>query len=195
MGASVAQVGAGGSPAADAARPWLAHYPAAVPTTIDEGRLGTLVDIFRAAVAEHAARPAVESFGKRITYAELGEAAAAVTSWLQRQGLRKGDRVAIMLPNVMAYPPILFGILSAGCAVVNVNPLYTPRELTHQLKDSGARALFVLENFGHTIEEALPDLALDRIAVVSPGDLLGLKGALVNLVSRHVRKEIGRAHV
>ncbi len=192
MGASVAQVGAGGSPAADAARPWLAHYPAAVPTTIDEGRLGTLVDIFRAAVAEHAARPAVESFGKRITYAELGEAAAAVTSWLQRQGLRKGDRVAIMLPNVMAYPPILFGILSAGCAVVNVNPLYTPRELTHQLKDSGARALFVLENFGHTIEEALPDLALDRIAVVSPGDLLGLKGALVNLVSRHVRKAVPR---
>jgi long-chain acyl-CoA synthetase len=90
----------------------------------------------------------------------------------------------------MAYPPILFGILSAGCTVVNVNPLYTPRELTHQLKDAGARVLFVLENFGHTIEEALPEVGFDRIVVVSPGDLLGLRGALVNLVSRHVKKAV-----
>jgi long-chain acyl-CoA synthetase len=187
MAASVAQAGG-----ADAARPWVAHYPAAVPATIDEGRLGTLVDIFRAAVAEFAARPAVESFGKTISYAELGTAAAAVASWLQARGLRKGDRVAVMLPNVMAYPPILFGILSAGCTVVNVNPLYTPRELTHQLKDAGARVLFVLENFGHTVEEAWPDLGLETAVVVAPGDLLGLKGALVNLVSRHVRKAVRR---
>ncbi len=189
MSASAAQAG-GSGPATEAARPWLAHYPAAVPATIDEGRLGTLVDIFRASVAEYATRPAAESFGKRITYEELGAAAAAVASWLQKQGLRKGDRVAIMLPNVMAYPPILFGILCAGCTVVNVNPLYTPRELTHQLKDAGARVLFVLENFGHTIEEALPEIGFDRVVVVSPGDLLGLKGVIVNLVSRYVKKAV-----
>ncbi|HEX2556521.1 MAG TPA: AMP-binding protein [Microvirga sp.] len=188
MGASAAQAAG----AAGEARPWVAHYPAAVPATIDEGRLGTLVDIFRAAVAEYAARPALESFGKSITYAELGIAAAAVASWLQAKGLRKGDRVAIMLPNVMAYPPILFGILSAGCTVVNVNPLYTPRELAHQLKDATARVLFVLENFGHTVEEAWADLGLETVVVVTPGDLLGLKGAVVNLVSRHVKKAVKR---
>ena len=95
-----------------------------------------------------------------------------------------------MLPNVMAYPAILFGVLTAGCTVVNVNPLYTPRELVHQLRDAGARILFVLENFGHTVEEALPELDLDKVVVVTPGDLMGLKGAIVNLVSRHVKKAV-----
>jgi long-chain acyl-CoA synthetase len=135
-------------------------------------------------------RNAAESFGKQITYAELGRKAEAVASWLQGQGLKKGDRVAIMLPNVMAYPAILFGALLAGGTVVNVNPLYTPRELTYQIQDSGARFLFVLENFGATVEEALPDLTLDRVVLVTPGDLLGLKGAVVNLVSRHVKKAV-----
>jgi long-chain acyl-CoA synthetase len=176
--------------AAYESRPWLAHYPSKVPHTIDEGRMGTLADIFRASVQQYATRPAVESFGKRMTYAELGQAAGAVASWLQARGLQKGDRVAIMLPNVMAYPAILFGILTAGYTVVNVNPLYTPRELTQQLNDSGARVLFVLENFGHTVEEAKPDLKLETIVLVTPGDLLGLKGAIVNLVSRHVKKAV-----
>jgi long-chain acyl-CoA synthetase len=175
---------------ASPSRPWLAKYSAKVPHTIDEGRLGTIADIFRTSVQEFAARPAVESFGKRMTYAELGQAANAVASWLQTQGLKKGDRVAIMLPNVMAYPAILFGVLTAGCTVVNVNPLYTPRELTQQLNDSGARVLFVLENFGHTVEEAKPDLKLDKVVLVTPGDLLGLKGTIVNLVSRHVKKAV-----
>jgi long-chain acyl-CoA synthetase len=113
-----------------------------------------------------------------------------VASWLQTRGLQKGDRVAIMLPNVLAYPAILFGVLISGYTVVNVNPLYTARELTHQLKDSGARVLFVLENFGHTVQEALPDLNLDETVVVTPGDLMGLKGHVVNLVSRHVKKAV-----
>jgi long-chain acyl-CoA synthetase len=171
-------------------KPWLKHYPADVPPTIEEGTLGTLADIFRASVEGCPERPALESFGKRMTYAELGRRAAAVSSWLQQQGLQKGDRVAIMLPNVMAYPPILFGILSAGLTVVNVNPLYTARELTHQLRDAGARVLFVLENFGHTVQEATGSLSLERIVVVTPGDLLGLKGAVVNLVSRRVKKAV-----
>jgi long-chain acyl-CoA synthetase len=171
-------------------RPWLESYPSNVPQVIDDARIGTLNDIFRYAVTEYPNRVAAESFGKRITYTQLGRSADAVASWLQQQGLNKGDRVAIMLPNVMAYPAILYGVLMAGGTVVNVNPLYTPRELTHQLKDSGARFLFVLENFGETVEEALPDLKLDRVVLVTPGDLLGLKGAIVNFVSRHVKKAV-----
>jgi long-chain acyl-CoA synthetase len=179
--------GAAGAPTA---KPWLDSYPANIPHTIDEGRIGTLVDIFRAAVAEYPNRPAVESFGKRMTYAELGRAADAVAAWLQGQGLQRGDRVAIMLPNVMAYPAILYGIQLAGGTVVNVNPLYTPRELTHQLKDSGTRFLFVLENFAAVVEESLTSLKLDRVVLVTPGDLLGLKGAIVNLVSRYLKKAV-----
>lgn len=173
-----------------AERPWLRSYPAQVPKTIDEAGIGTLNDIFLSAVKDYPNRAAVESFGTRMTYAALGREAEAVASWLQGQGLEKGDRVAIMLPNVMAFPAILFGVLLAGGTVVNVNPLYTPRELTYQIKDSGARFLFVLENFGATVEEALPGLALDRVVLVTPGDLLGLKGAIVNLVSRHVKKAV-----
>ena len=178
--------------AADAAgeKPWLRSYPPGCPATIDESGLVTLGEMFRQSVAAHADRPAAESFGKRMTYAELGRAADAVASWLQGRGLRKGDRVAIMLPNLMAYPAVLYGVLMAGGAVVNVNPLYTARELTHQLNDSGARILFVLENFGHTVAEALRGSSLDTVVIVTPGDLLGLKGRLVNLVSRHVKKAV-----
>src|SRR3954463_8961871 len=181
--AAAAAAAAGASPAS--ARPWLASYPPGVPATIDEAALITLADMFRESVRTYAERPAVESFGKRMSYAELGKAADAVASWLQAQGLKRGDRVAIMLPNVMAYPAILHGVLTAGYTVVNVNPLYTPRELVHQLRDAAARILFVLEHFGHTVEEALPELNLDKVVVVTPGDLTGLKGAIVNLVSRH----------
>jgi long-chain acyl-CoA synthetase len=186
-----ATVAAPPAPAAGASdRLWLKVYPPGVPATIDEAALTSLAEMFRESVRIFADRPALESFGKRMTYAELGKAADAVASWLQAQGLRRGDRVGIMLPNVMAYPAILHGILTAGYTVVNVNPLYTPRELVHQLRDAGARILFVLENFGHTVEEALPDLRLDKVAVVTPGDLMGLKGAIVNLVSRHVKKAV-----
>lgn len=171
-------------------KPWLGSYPSDCPATIDESRLVTLAEMFRESVAAYPNRPAVESFGTRMTYAELGQAAGAVASWLQGRGLHKGDRVAIMLPNVMAYPAVLYGVLIAGGAVVNVNPLYTARELTHQLNDSGARILFVLENFGATVAEALPGLRLDAAVIVTPGDLVGLKGRLVNLVSRHVKKAV-----
>ncbi|WP_372421656.1 AMP-binding protein [Salinarimonas chemoclinalis] len=175
----------------DEGRPWHAHYPATVAPSIDVEAAGTLADLFRDGVARFAARPALESFGKEMTYAELGRAAAAVASWLQSRGLEKGDRVAIMMPNVMAYPAVLFGILTGGFTVVNVNPLYTARELTHQLADSGAKALFVLENFGHTVQESAPALAaLETVVVVAPGDLLGLKGHLINFVSRRVKKAV-----
>jgi long-chain acyl-CoA synthetase len=170
--------------------PWLGSYPANIPAEINENRLGTLVTMLEETVSAFPARPAVESFGVRITYQQLLASADAVASWLQHQGLEKGDRVAIMLPNVMAYPAIIFGILKAGYAVVNVNPLYTARELTHQLQDAGARVLFVLENFASTVEEALPALKLSRVVVVTPGDLLGLKGRVVNFVSRYVKRAV-----
>lgn len=173
-----------------ATKPWLESYPSKIPATIDEAKVGTLVDMFREGVAQYGNRFAADSFGKRITYAELGRHAEAVASWLQAQGLKKGERVAIMLPNVMAYPAILYGILIAGGTVVNVNPLYTARELGHQVHDAGARFLFVLENFAATVQESLPELRLDRVVIVTPGDLLGFKGKIVNLVSRYVKKAV-----
>lgn len=173
-----------------AVKPWLAAYPAGVPEFIDPAEAGTLVDIFDASVKRYPERPALESFGVRLTYAELARHAAAVASWLQGAGIGRGDRVALMMPNVMAYPAILFGTLMTGATAVNVNPLYTPRELTIQLRDSGARCIFVLENFAGTVATSLRDVALARIVVVSPGDLLGLKGAVVNLVSRYVKKAV-----
>jgi long-chain acyl-CoA synthetase len=178
-----------------AAKPWLGSYPSGVPAEIDTARIGTLVDLFRQSGERYRDRPALESFGKQLTYADLSEAADAVAAWLQAKGFGKGDRVAIMLPNVLAYPAILFGTLIAGGTVVNVNPLYTARELSHQLEDAGARVLFVGENFGHTVEKALPRLKLDAIVVVTPGDLMGLKGTVVNLVSRRVKKAVQPFHL
>src|SRR3954449_6631081 len=153
----------GSGPATANARPWLMSYPPGISAEIGVEQIGTLVDLLRDSVSRYAHRPALESFGKQMTYAELGEAADAVASWLQKRGLGKGDRVAIMMPNVLAYPAILSGSLVGGCTVVNVNPLYTARELCHQVSDAGARILFVLENFGHTVAEAGSGLTLDHV--------------------------------
>ncbi|MCJ2095611.1 AMP-binding protein [Methylobacterium sp. J-072] len=171
-------------------RPWLASYPPGVPAEIDVESLGTLVDLFETSVTAFADRPAILCFGSTMTYASLGKQARALAAWLRAQGLAKGDRVAIMLPNVPAYAVALFGVLSAGGTVVNVNPLYTPREFAQQINDSGARFLIVLENFGATVAGALADVALERVLLVGPGDGLGLKGHVINLASRHVRKAV-----
>ncbi len=179
------------SPAGDeAARPWLASYPPSVPAEIDLARLGTLVDLFETSAATFSDRPAMLCFGSAMTYATLSQQARDLAAWLEAEGLAKGDRVAIMLPNVPAYAVAIFGVLLAGGTVVNTNPLYTPRELTQQLNDSGARILIVLENFGATVASALPDLTLKRVVLVGPGDGLGLKGRVINLASRHVRKAV-----
>ncbi len=172
-------------------KPWLAHYPAGVPHDIDLDGLESLADLFRRAVRDFADRPAFESFGKSISFRETEHAAERVAAWLQAQGLKRGDRVALMMPNVLAYPAALFGVLVGGFTVVNVNPLYTPRELAHQMNDSGAKAIIVLENFAHVVAEAMPDMAqLRHVVIATPGDLLGLKGLIVNLVSRHVKKAV-----
>jgi long-chain acyl-CoA synthetase len=175
----------------NAARPWLAHYPKGVPAEIDPLAAGTIADILADSARKFADRPAYESFGKKLTYAEIERASKAVTCWLQANGFVKGDRIAIMMPNVMAYPVVMFAIIRGGFTVVNVNPLYTPRELEHQLNDSGAKALFVLENFAHVVEEAKPALkTIQKIVLATAGDLLGVKGMIVNLVARKVKKVV-----
>ncbi|WP_294534259.1 AMP-binding protein [uncultured Rhodoblastus sp.] len=176
-----------------AARPWLAHYPPGVPAEIDQNSCQNLVEIWRRSRDAYGARVALESFGVRLTYAQLGHAADRVTAWLQAKGFAKGDRAAIMSPNVMAYPAILLGILQAGGVVVNVNPLYTSRELELQIVDSTPRFLFVLENFGATVAAVVGRLKLERIVLVAPGDLLGGKGVMVNLFSRLVKKAVPKA--
>ncbi|WP_244474394.1 AMP-binding protein [Methylobacterium sp. Leaf87] len=178
------------APRRGAERPWLSAYPQGMPAEIDVAALGTLVDLFEDTLRRHPDRPAVQCFGSRITYGALGESARAVAAWLAAQGYGKGDRIAIMMPNVPAYPVAILGVLLAGCTVVNVNPLYTPRELTAQLADSGARALFVLENFAHTVETSLAEVSLERIVVAGPGDGLGLKGRAIGWASRTLKKAV-----
>ncbi|RYE32327.1 MAG: long-chain fatty acid--CoA ligase [Hyphomicrobiales bacterium] len=180
----------GAMQARNALRPWLAHYPPAVPPELDDARIGTLADLIGFACSTYANRPAFESFGKTITFAETRRAAEAFAGWLQAQGLKKGDRVALMMPNILAYPAAIFGVLLGGFTVVNVNPLYTARELTHQVNDSGARVLVVIENFAHVVEEAKPNLKLDAIVVATAGDLMGFKGKIVNFVARRIKKVV-----
>ena len=171
-------------------RPWLASYPDGAPAEIDVTGCDTIPAIWRNSLAHWGGKTALESFGVRMTYAELGRQADAVASWLQSAGLCKGDRVGIMMPNVMAYPAILLGVLSAGGVVVNVNPLYTARELEHQLNDAEVRFLFVIENFAHTVQAAALKLKVERYIVVSAGDLLKWKSGLVNFVARRVKKMV-----
>ena len=180
----------GATQARNALRPWLAHYPPAVPPELDEAKVGTLADLIRFACSTYASRPAFESFGKTITFVETRQAAESFAGWLQAKGLKKGDRVALMMPNILAYPAALFGVLLGGFTAVNVNPLYTARELTHQINDAGARVLVVIENFAHVVEEAKPNLKLDAIVVATAGDLMGFKGKIVNFVARRIKKVV-----
>jgi long-chain acyl-CoA synthetase len=173
---------------AGTARPWLASYPAGVPAKIGPLRFQSLGELMADAFRRHAGRKAFCCMGKTITYAELERDSAAVAGWLRARGLAKGSRVAIMMPNVLQYPVVMAGVLAAGCTVVNVNPLYTPRELEHQLRDSGAEAIFILENFCATLQAVREKTALKHVVVATMGDMLGLKGLLVNLVVRRVRK-------
>lgn len=173
-------------------RSWLKQYPAGVPTDIDPGEYASLRELFEEAVATHGNKPAYTNMGATLTFAQLDALSRAFAAWLQkRSGLVAGDRVALMMPNLLQYPVALFGVLRAGMVVVNTNPLYTPRELEHQLKDSGAKCIVIVENFAHVLQQALPRTELKKILVTRIGDLLGLpRGLLVNFVLRHVRKQI-----
>jgi long-chain acyl-CoA synthetase len=167
---------------------WLASYPPTVPAEIPPLQHHSLGDLFEDSCARYADRPAFSSMGKSLTYRQLEAESRKIGAWLQAQGLVKGDRVAVMLPNILQNPVIVYGILRVGMVVVNVNPLYTPRELAYQLKDAGAKTIFVLENFAHTVQQALPQTEIKQVVVATMGDMLGLKGHIVNLVVRKVKK-------
>jgi len=171
-------------------RRWLKSYPPGIPGEIGPLEHASVAELLEDSCKKHAARPAFICMGRRMTYAEVEKQSAKVAAWLQAQGHGKGDRVAVMLPNVLQYPVIVMGILRAGMTVVNVNPLYTPRELEHQLSDAGASALFVLENFAHTVAEVRARLPVKDIIVATMGDMLGFKGPIVNFVVRHVKKMV-----
>ncbi|GLR50483.1 long-chain fatty acid--CoA ligase [Shinella yambaruensis] len=167
---------------------WLASYPEGMAEAIaplEHASIGALVE---SCCARYADRPAFTSMGKTLTFRDFEAASARIGAWLQAKGLEKGDRVAVMMPNILQNPVIIFGILRAGFVVVNVNPLYTPRELEHQLKDAGAKALFVLENFASTVAQVVSRTAVRHVVVATMGDMLGLKGLIVNLVVRKVKK-------
>jgi len=168
---------------------WLKSYPHGVPAEVDVEKLASLVELFDTACAKYADQVAYLSMGVSLTYRELDRQSAAFAGWLQSLGVAKGDRVALMMPNLLQYPVALFGVLRAGCVVVSCNPLYTPRELEHQLKDSFATVIVVLENFAHTVEQVLPQVSIRHVVVTPMGESLGvLKGTLVNWVVRHVKK-------
>src|SRR5262245_20279652 len=171
-------------------RIWLKSYPPGVPADINPGEYKSLVRLFEKRVRQYADRPAFHSMGKGITFGQLDEMSRAFGAWLQSKGLGKGARVAVMMPNCLQYPIAMFGTLRAGCVVVNVNPLYTARELEHQLKDSGAEAIVILENFASVLQQVKGKTPLKHIVVTSLGEMLGVKGLIVNLVVRKVKKMV-----
>jgi long-chain acyl-CoA synthetase len=171
-------------------RIWLKQYPPGVPADIDTSQYGSLVELLEESFAKFADRKAFICMDKSISYRDLDELSLSLAAFLQSKGLAKGARVALMMPNVLQYPVATAAVLRAGYAVVNVNPLYTPRELEHQLKDSGAEVIIVLENFAHTVEQVLPHSQVKHVIIASMGDLLGFKGVIVNLVVRRVKKMV-----
>ena len=171
-------------------RIWLKQYPAGVPADIDVNQYPSLVELLEESFKKFSDRKSFICMDKSITYGELDEMSAAIGAYLQSKGLKKGARVAIMMPNVLQNPVSSAAILRAGYTVVNVNPLYTPRELEHQLKDSGAEAILLLENFASTLEKVIAKTSVKHVIMGSMGDLLGFKGVIVNFVVRKVKKMV-----
>jgi long-chain acyl-CoA synthetase len=169
-------------------RIWLKSYPPGMPAEVTWNEFKSIGELWEKCAAKFADRPAYHCMGKTLSFREVDKMSRGFGAWLLSRGLAKGARVALMMPNCLQYPIALFGTLRAGLTVVNVNPLYTPRELEHQLKDSGAEAIVILENFAHTLEEVLPRTPVKHVVLASLGDLLGVKGLIVNFVVRRVKK-------
>jgi long-chain acyl-CoA synthetase len=169
---------------------WLKHYPKGVPAEIDVGEYASIREVFEESVAKYATRPAFSCMGKSLTFSELDTLSAAFGAWLQGAGCKPGTRVALMMPNILQYPVCLFGVLRAGCTVVNVNPLYTARELEHQLSDSGAEVLVCLENFASVFAQVRGKTKIRQTVLTSVGELLSFKGLLVDFVLRRVKKVV-----
>lgn len=168
---------------------WLKNYPSGVPADIDHQQYKSLIQLLDEAFRKYGDKGAYSFMGKEMTFKQLEEYSRAIGAWLQARGYAKGTRIAIMMPNVLQYPVAMAGVLRAGYTVVNVNPLYTPRELEHQLKDSGAEAIFILENFATTLQQVIGKVPTKTVVVCAMGDMLGFpKGAIVNFVVRNVKK-------
>ncbi len=179
------------STAASVSKPWLQSYPPGVPAMVDTTVYKSLVELLEEAFHKHAQRDAAVCMDQRLSFGQIDEMSAAVGAWLQARGLERGARVAIMMPNVLQYMVVIAAILRAGYVVVNINPLYTPRELEHQLKDSGSQAIFVLENFAGTLEQVIAKTSVQHVVLASMGDLLGWwRGPLINFAVRHVKKMV-----
>ncbi|MNR90271.1 Long-chain-fatty-acid--CoA ligase [compost metagenome] len=170
---------------------WLKSYPAGIPAEIDPARYGSLVDLLDESFQTYADRKACVCMDKSLTYREVDHLSTELGAWLQSLGLQKGARIALMMPNVLQYPIAIAAVLRAGYVIVNVNPLYKPRELEHQLTDSGAEAIIILENFAATLEKVIASTQVKHVIVATMGDLFGgLKGGIVNFVVRHVKKMV-----
>src|SRR5450830_28484 len=177
-------------------RPWLGSYPQGVPADIDPSHYASLVALMEESFEKHASRVAYSFMGRDVTYAQAHRQSLALAAYLQGLGLAKGDRVALMMPNIPQYPVCVAAVLRAGLVVDNVNPLYTPRELEHQLKDSRAKAIILVENFATTLQQCLAHTPVKHVVLCAMGDELGfLKGALVNYVVRNVKKMVPEYHL
>jgi len=171
-------------------RPWLGSYPADVPAQINVEEFPSIVSVLAQSCSQYSANPAFTNYGKTLTYGDIDRLSTRFASYLLHElKLKKGDRVALMMPNVLQYPIAIFGVLRAGLTVVNTNPMYTGRELKHQLKDSGTSAIVVMEMFAHTLAEVVGDTQIKQVITTGIGDLLGFpKGPLINFTLRHIKK-------
>jgi long-chain acyl-CoA synthetase len=171
-------------------KPWLKHYPAGVPVNINPDQYSRVVDMVEESFKKYADQPAFIFMGKSMTFRELDEKSAAFGAYLRSRGLEPGDRVALMMPNLLQYPIAMFGILRAGLILVNTNPLYTPREMKHQFADSGAKAILIAENFAANLAQIIDETQIKTVILTSIGEMLGLKGSIVNFVVRRVKKMV-----
>jgi long-chain acyl-CoA synthetase len=172
-------------------KPWLARYPEGVPAEIDLDGYSSILDLFDKALEDYGSRSAYLNFGKSLTFSEWDRLSRDFAAYLQSVGLQKGDRIALMLPNILQYPVAIMGALRAGLTVVNTNPMYTARELRHQLTDSGARAIVIIENFAHVLEKVRHEVPVEHIITTRVGGLLGFpKGSLINFVLKHLKKAV-----
>lgn len=172
-------------------RPWLSNYPSGVPANIDPDQYASLIEMFEETFKKYASKPAFTCMGKTMTFRQIDEASQAFGAYLHSRGLEPGDRIALMMPNMLQYPVALFGSLRAGLIVVNTNPLYTPREMKHQFVDSGVKAIVICENFASNLEKVIADTQINTVIVTSIGELLGcLKGMIVNFVVRKIKRMV-----
>ncbi len=169
-------------------KPWLAQYPASVPKTIDPDQYSSLIELYEESFANFAKQPFSICMGVKHSYDDIDKASKTIASWLQAQGLAPGSVVALMMPNIPQYLPTMLGILRAGYVCTPVNPLYTGRELRHQLNDSGAKAIFLVDNFAQALEQVVDETAVEVIVVSKIGDMMGVKGIVVNTLLKHVKK-------